>query len=275
MKTRTLTAIIAFACFLPFLIFSDTYWWNVFVAVLCGACTFELLCCSKILTALGISIPAIAYSVLVPLIYRDQSMDSVLVHLSALFLFLMFVAGVFAKNRYHTSQITLVAALTLLVTGSFVGLITLRTKECGLLFLILAFLIAWGTDTSAYLCGRLFGTRRLAPNLSPKKTVEGSIGSFLITTLLCVIFGLICNSFALAQANVWCLALAGAIGNVFAQLGDLCASLIKRHYSVKDFGTVFPGHGGFMDRFDSVMGVCVFLVLFSSRPELIALFAAL
>lgn len=273
MKTRSITAFVAFLCFLPFLIFSDSYLWNVGIAIICGACMFELLCCVKIPGGMGLAIPAIAYSILLPLLC--QGLPSTLSNGAGLFLFLMFSVGVFAKNRYHTSQITLVSALSLFLTNALTALVVVRRQDTGLLLVLLIFLIAWGSDTSAYVCGRLFGTRRLAPELSPKKTVEGAIGSFLITVILCVVFGLVVNAFSLAQANVGLLALIGAIGNLFAQMGDLIASLFKRHYSIKDFGTIFPGHGGFLDRFDSVIGVCVLMLLATSRPELLPFFTAI
>lgn len=272
-KTRSITALVAFLCFIPFLVFSDGFLWNVAVAIICGVCMFELLCCIKMPDLYGLSVPAIAYATLMPLLH--QGLSATLSNSTNLFLFLMFVIGVLAKNRYHTSQITLVSALTLFSTNSLCSLIVIRRQELGLLLVILVLLIAWGSDTSAYLCGRLFGTRPLAPELSPKKTVEGSLGSLFITVILCVVYGLICNAFALAQANVGLLALIGAIGNLFAQFGDLVASLFKRHYSIKDFGTIFPGHGGFLDRFDSVIGVSLFIALIISRPELVPIFTAL
>ncbi len=269
MKLRSITAVIAFLCFLPFFIFSDGFLWNIAITIIGGACMFELLCCIKMQNALGLSIPTIAYAVLLPLFCHG--LPSTLSNGASLFLFVMFTIGVFAKNRYHTSQITLAGALCLFLVNSLTALVLIRRQDCGLLLTILVFVIAWGADTSAYICGRLFGTRRLAPNLSPKKTVEGSIGSFIITVILCVVYGLILNAFSLAHANVGLLALIGAVGNLFAQMGDLVASLFKRHYSIKDFGGIFPGHGGFLDRFDSVIGVCVMMLLVISRPELLPL----
>lgn len=271
MKTRSITAAIAFFVFLPFLIFSDGYLWNVAIAIIAGACMFEVLCCIKIPGSLGLSIPTLGYAILLPLLC--QGLPATLANGTSLFLFLMFSVGVLANNHFHTSQITLVTALCLFLTNSLVSLIVVRRQSFGLLLVILVLIIAWGSDTSAYICGRLFGTRRLAAEISPKKTLEGSIGSLIITVILAVIYGLIVNAFAWARANIALLALVGLFGSVFAQMGDLIASLFKRHYSAKDFGTVFPGHGGFLDRFDSVIGVAILMSLIVSRPELLPLFS--
>lgn len=270
MKTRSITAFVAFLCFLPFLIFSDGYLWNIGIAIICGACMFELLCCVKIPGGMGLAIPSMAYAILLPLLC--QGLTSTLSNGTVLFLFLIFAVGVFAKNRYHTSQITLVAALCLFLTNTLTVFVLVRRQAFGLLLVILILVISWSSDTCAYICGRLFGTRRLAPELSPKKTIEGAIGSFIMTIIFTVVYGLIVNAFSLANANVGLLALLGALGNLFAQMGDLIASLFKRHYSIKDFGTIFPGHGGFLDRFDSTIGVCVLMLLVISRPELLPIF---
>ncbi len=271
MKTRSITAAIAFFVFLPFLIFSDGYLWNVAIAIIGGACMFEALCCIKIPGALGLSVPTLGYAILLPLLCQGDART--LSNGTSLFLFLIFTVGVLANNHFHTSQITLVAALCLFLTNSLTSLIIVRRQPFGLLLVILVLVIAWGSDTSAYICGRLFGTRRLAAEISPKKTLEGSIGSLIITVILAVVFGLIVNAFAWAKANIGMLAILGFLGNIFAQMGDLIASLFKRHYSTKDFGTVFPGHGGFLDRFDSVIGVSILMLLVVSRPELLNIFS--
>lgn len=270
MKVRIITGVVAFCLLVPFIVFSDGFLWNVAVAIISAVCMFEILCCIKMLDVLPLSIPALAYSLVLPLIC--QGSFRTLYNATIIFVFLMFVIAVLSRNRYHTSQVTLIAGLAVFAVNALTGMVMLRRQECGLFLLILVFLCAWGSDIGGYCVGRLFGTKQLAPILSPKKTVEGAIGAVLTSVLFCVLFGLICNAFSFVRADVWLLALTGALASVFAQFGDLAASLMKRHYSIKDFGTVFPGHGGMMDRFDSVIGVCVFLVFFTGRPDLLALF---
>ena len=117
----------------------------------------------------------------------------------------------------------------------------------------MVFLGAWICDTFAYFTGVLIGKHKLIPEISPKKTIEGSIGGIIFTIIGFIVYGLIMNSFFEAQLSYVYLAILGLALSVVSQVGDLIASAIKRQYSIKDFGNIFPGHGGVLDRFDSVM----------------------
>lgn len=118
----------------------------------------------------------------------------------------------------------------------------------------LIFLSSWGSDTCAYCAGMLFGKHKMAPILSPKKTVEGAVGGILGAALLGALFGTAFGGklYEVENPAVVC-ACACAIGALISMLGDLAASAIKRDYGVKDYGHCIPGHGGIMDRFDSVI----------------------
>lgn len=122
---------------------------------------------------------------------------------------------------------------------------------------LLVFLVAWVCDTAAYFVGTFFGSRKLAPHISPKKTVEGLLGGVVASVIVSVIFKLIFLPYA-SFIGVFFFALFGA---VVAVLGDLLASYMKRERQIKDFGFLMPGHGGVMDRFDSVLPVIVLLYL--------------
>lgn len=112
----------------------------------------------------------------------------------------------------------------------------------------LVFLTAFGTDITAYFSGYFFGKRKLCPSISPKKTVEGAVGGTLGSMILCGLFGY----FVVPQLLVHCLVI-GLLGGVLSQFGDLTASIFKRKMGIKDYGNLIPGHGGIMDRFDSVL----------------------
>ena len=153
----------------------------------------------------------------------------------------------------------------------FTGCIALIRTELGLADMGLIFVIAWGSDTAAYFCGTYFGKHKLIPRVSPKKTVEGSVGAVIIAALLCVLYAFImqkCGSplgSPKSPMSYTAVAMLGAVGSAASQLGDLTASAVKRDTGIKDYGKIFPGHGGFMDRFDSVIFIApiVYFVVLS------------
>ena len=129
-----------------------------------------------------------------------------------------------------------------------------RQQPMGIYYIWLIFLCSWGCDTCAYCVGVLIGKHKMAPVLSPKKSVEGAIGGILGAMLLTVIYGLIFqNSMGISMKNIFILVLICGIGAGISMIGDLAASAIKRNYNCKDYGKLIPGHGGILDRFDSVI----------------------
>ena len=125
-----------------------------------------------------------------------------------------------------------------------------RCMENGFWLVCLVFMCSWMCDTCAYFTGMKFGKHKLAPVLSPKKSIEGAIGGVVGTALTGIIYDLIMTSLGILTLNdMWMCIVIGIVGSIFS----LCASGIKRHYNIKDYGTLIPGHGGIMDRFDSVI----------------------
>ena len=118
----------------------------------------------------------------------------------------------------------------------------------------LIFLSSWGCDTCAYCSGMLLGKHKLAPVLSPKKSIEGAIGGTLGSAILGLIYAWIFGSrmHGIEEPVIAC-TVACAIAAVISQIGDLAASAIKRNHKVKDYGHIIPGHGGILDRFDSMI----------------------
>ena len=129
----------------------------------------------------------------------------------------------------------------------------------GSIYIWFIFITAWGTDTFAYLAGNLFGKTKLCPELSPNKTVEGSIGGILGSVLITILFSKYFNFYPL-----WKLILLSALAAIIAQFGDLAASKIKRIMGIKDYGFILPGHGGILDRFDSILFTAPFVYYFVS-----------
>lgn len=159
----------------------------------------------------------------------------------------------FPKTTCDAPVRTFFACVYAPVMLSFIWLI--REWYGGFYLVWLVFISSWISDTCAYLVGRTFGKHKLAPVLSPKKSIEGSVGGILGAALIGFLYG-----FLLQKANAPAIpgralyfALIGGVGSVLSQLGDLAASGIKRDHDIKDYGKLIPGHGGIMDRFDSVI----------------------
>lgn len=130
-----------------------------------------------------------------------------------------------------------------------------RSMQRGEYLVWLIYISSWICDTFAYLTGSLIGKRKLAPVLSPHKSVEGAIGGIAGTVMISVAFWyLFLRAYDLKTAgNVWVFVLLGVVGGFVSQVGDLAASAFKRNHDVKDYGRIIPGHGGVIDRFDSVI----------------------
>ncbi|MBS4829107.1 MAG: phosphatidate cytidylyltransferase [Firmicutes bacterium] len=170
-----------------------------------------------------------------------------------MFLACMFVY-VFRFPKYHADQVMTVFFCAFYPGVLFSFLYLTRELTWGVYLVWLIFISSWICDTCAYLTGMAIGRRKLAPVLSPKKSIEGSIGGVAGSALVGALFAWI---FLLPLTNqpetVWAVALISAAGAVISQVGDLAASAIKRDHQIKDYGKLIPGHGGIMDRFDSVL----------------------
>ena len=129
-----------------------------------------------------------------------------------------------------------------------------RELNAGTYIVWLIFLCSWGCDTCAYCVGVLIGKHKMAPKLSPKKSVEGAVGGVFGAALLTVIYGYVFqNQMNLSTEYIFVLAGISAVGALISMVGDLAASAIKRNYDIKDYGKLIPGHGGILDHFDSVI----------------------
>ncbi len=170
------------------------------------------------------------------------------------FLIVQMAVYVFAYPRYRTEQVT-AAFFGLVYVGVMLSCIyELRTMPEGVFLVWLIFLASWGCDTCAYCVGMLIGKHKMSPKLSPKKSVEGAVGGVVGAALLGAIYGAAVSGHL--QSGSKCVpvfALICAAGGLISMVGDLAASAIKRNHGIKDYGTLIPGHGGILDRFDSVI----------------------
>lgn len=164
------------------------------------------------------------------------------------------------KYTFIDCSLTLLGFIYVGVLFSFIYLVS--EKNGGNFYVWLIFIGSWMTDTAAYYAGRFLGKHKLCPRVSPKKTVEGSIGGLLGATIFCGILGIVTNHY-IDSISLYHFFIIGALCGVFSQYGDLVASTVKRYVGIKDYGNIIPGHGGILDRFDSILfsGVVVFYYL--------------
>jgi phosphatidate cytidylyltransferase len=199
-----------------------------------------------------VMIGALAVAVIViGAMFSLSSVHDIWLKLVALLALLFISAAVLTRNRISFAHSAYLFLSVFYISIPFYLLVRIRMDS--LILVLFVQIIIWSTDSGAYFVGRKFGKNKLAPYISPNKTREGSIGAVLVAVLIAIIYRLIVGG---AFLGTWP-ALIGVtlLISIFGQLGDLVESAIKRFYGVKDSGTILPGHGGLLDRFDSLIFV--------------------
>jgi len=270
MKLRSITAVFILLTIIPLIIFSGYIIYPIALALLCFAATYEMLRALKVEREWLISVPAYIFAPALPFacyFVKNTSSNLYLLSIAGLmFTYLIYCMGVavFSKGRISFKVISEVFASITYVIVSFASLSIVRyiDKEVGVYTLALVFIVSWISDSCAYIVGSLIGRHKLIPEISPKKTVEGAIGGVVFAIIANLLFGLILDlSIEGMKVNYIVLGILGLVLSVVSQLGDLIASLIKREHNVKDYGNILPGHGGIMDRFDSILAVSTILLI--------------
>ena len=164
----------------------------------------------------------------------------------------LLLGSIVLGNKYNYDDAVYPIASSFYVGFGFHALVAARSA--GFDKVLLALLLVWATDTGAYLVGKQYGKRKLMPAVSPNKTIEGSLGGIAAAVLVTITFVLVDSKVA-APHNFFVMLLLAALFSVAGQFGDLVESAIKRHFGVKDSGKFIPGHGGVLDRFDSLLFV--------------------
>ncbi|MBT9672992.1 phosphatidate cytidylyltransferase [Secundilactobacillus kimchicus] len=250
MKQRVITAVVALIIFIPIIIMGGI-WVDIAAAVLGLVALSELLVMRK---KLLVSPEAIISGIAVLMvILPDKWLGFLPAHLHLNFLvyvmvILLLIYSVVSKNRFSFDD---AAVLTLGIFYIGMGFhYFIEARKVGFFALLFALLIVWITDSGAYMIGRKLGRHKLAPHISPNKTWEGSIGGTLVAT---VIVGLYAYFYPQGNYSLLTTILLIVIVSVIGQFGDLVESALKRYYGVKDSGKILPGHGGILDRFDSLL----------------------
>lgn len=178
------------------------------------------------------------------------------------FMFLLFLSMLIKHKTVSVVDAAMTIFSVIYVPYFLTNLLYIRELSHGSLLIWLPFVGAFLTDTCAYFAGVFLGRHKLCPNISPKKTVEGSIGGILGCMGSCMLYGLILEKSWSIDVNYINLAILGMIMAIVSQIGDLSASIIKRKFGIKDYGKLFPGHGGILDRLDSVIMIAPVVYLF-------------
>lgn len=251
MKQRIITAIVALILFVP-VVYMGSWILELVIAGLGIIGLFELFRMkgNKLFTIEGIisilALLALLFPHYVSMIIPEYMTTQ---NIFYLFVLLLLVCTVFSKNNFTFDDVA-VAVLGIMYIGYGFKFLLL-TRQSGLDLLLFVLFVVWATDIGAYLIGRKLGKHKLAPSISPNKTIEGAAGGVVLALIVAFIY---LAFYPQAYSTIGMLILTIVL-SVSGQLGDLVESAFKRYYNVKDSGNLLPGHGGILDRFDSLLFV--------------------
>lgn len=272
MVTRIISAAVGIAIAICVLILHATPFFNLVVAALAVIMLFELLSAGKCLQYKFHSGVCFVFAAGMPfLLEYTEGME--IIYIFGTSCILLLFAGYIANHKAVTfEKIAYMFTVSLLTTLPMCCLVSLENADSlhGVCYIVLCLAGAWLGDSGAYFVGTFFGKHKLCPEISPKKTVEGAVGGVVTVG---IVFAVYAFFYQLVQGqrgyvfevNYAYLVIMGIVCGVLGIIGDLSASLIKRQYGIKDFGNIMPGHGGLMDRFDSVLFVAPFMMFVLSH----------
>lgn len=252
MKQRIITALIFGAILIPLTIVGGIPF-IILTYLLASIAVYELLKMRKlkIFSFSGILSLIVLWIFLIPTKYQymldDINITKVEIVLLVVLLLLSYT--VVTKNRFTFDDVAFSIMSILYIGMGFYYFI--ETREAGLVYIFYSLFIIWATDSGAYFVGRAMGKRKLWPEISPNKTIEGSVGGVVGAVIVSIFIGL----FTEIDITMIGLVFLTILLSIFGQIGDLVESALKRHYQVKDSGNILPGHGGILDRFDSLLFV--------------------
>lgn len=260
MKTRIITGVIAGALMLLILFLPWSIVLTVATSLITAIAVYEVFSVTGIHRHGGVDSVAIVFALIAPFLSRMPGRATTITCLMYVVLLALLVA--LYRKEVSAKRLTAVFGISVFVTFalscmSYIRTISSPRDSDGLFYLILAMMAAWIADTGAYFVGSFFGKHKLCPRLSPKKTVEGLIGGMVFSVVFCLLTGYVYQLCLgdVAEVSYGGIFLLALICAPLSVVGDLFASLIKRICKVKDYGNIFPGHGGMMDRFDSLLFV--------------------
>lgn len=268
MKVRIISALVGLIILLLVLTYFNTIILNIAVSLICLIGTFEFLRASGNIKNKIMSVIAFIPSLVIPFISFEMLSNNFTVIIS-IYTLIMFAILLPTHNKTTTESMALTLLMSIALPFSLSTAIYVRDISgafYGIYYILLVLCGAWISDTGAYFSGYLFGKRKLAPQISPKKTIEGAVGGVIVCTIFFVLMGVLFTyiggkiNLNISINYVFMLIIAPIV-SLLSIVGDLSASIIKRQHNIKDFGNIMPGHGGVLDRFDSVFYVAPFMFI--------------
>lgn len=275
MKTRVISGVIIVVFFAAVIAFNASFPPILNIA----AAIISLMSVHELVSAVGLGkkymlyVPGIIYAVAIPFAGM-LGVDKFI--LSAAYVLAMFAGMIFGYKKTCFKELAMVASMTLIMPNALSCIVYARDLDpkFGLFYAIIAVLAAWIPDTGAYFVGTLMGKHKLCPEISPKKTIEGFVGGIVCNGVIMMLLGLVWNLIFFGgepKVNYLTLLVVGLGGAVISVIGDLSFSIIKRNENIKDFGNLIPGHGGILDRFDSVIFTAPYVyIILSLMPAVFA-----
>ena len=253
MKTRILAALVLVPVLLVVLLIAPTYVAAAVVGLMCGIASYELLYRTGLVKngMLNVYSALMAFGVSV-WSYFGTPYAVALIGIFV-YMLLLFAQMLASGLQLKIQEVTACLLSGIVVPFLLTALVRIVVLPAGRSLIFIPFLMAFLSDTGAYFVGVFFGKHKLCPVISPKKTVEGFIGGILTAVAGMLLFGWIMEHYFLFEVNYLLALVYGLLGAVAGVMGDLSMSVIKRQTGIKDYGNLIPGHGGILDRFDSVM----------------------
>lgn len=270
MKQRILSGAVLVLFCVAVIVFNNTFplALNIVVALISAMAVFELVKALGVERKWFLCLPAVLTAAAVP--FCEENIQFLVY---TVFTAVIFSAMIFYHRETSFKEVAVLYSMAAIVPCALQTLVQLRalSPEHGMFYVFVAVFCAWVADAGAYFAGTFFGKHKLCPEISPKKTVEGAVGGLVLNVAVMLLMGFILFQISggTAEVNYLSLFLAGFIGAPVSILGDLSFSLIKRSCHIKDFGQVIPGHGGILDRFDSVIFTAPFVYLLASFLPLV------
>ena len=264
MLTRIIAGLMVGIVFIGTLLFAPIYIFTAVMIFMTIVASQELLSATKVTRHSGTYLLTAISAAMIPLGYMAGIGDWITRGSLIFLMVLTFSMAIFRYERTTAIRVEEVFACLfagVVIPSSLAAFILLRQMEYGFYLALLPVIAAFSTDSGAYFVGIFFGKHRGITMVSPKKSAEGYIGGIFFGVVFMLLFGVILQRYVGIQISLPILALYGLIGSVISELGDLSFSLIKRQYGVKDYGALIPGHGGMLDRFDSMTFVAPTMLL--------------